>query len=108
MGLCPKPQFLFCLDTKKESKKVKATPASHEKRAFDGFPITRDKLACGSNRKDFLKPSSLVFRLTGRGRSVPRRILFILGKIQDIHIKINHGLHRKIICVIRGKNPCNP
>jgi len=25
------PQFLFCLDTKKESKKVKAASASHEK-----------------------------------------------------------------------------
>jgi hypothetical protein len=36
MGLCPKPQFLFCVKTKKESKKVKAAPASHEKRAFDG------------------------------------------------------------------------
>jgi len=36
MGLCPKPQFLFCLDTKKESKKVKAASASHEKLTLDG------------------------------------------------------------------------
>jgi hypothetical protein len=36
MGLCPKPQFLFCLDTKKESKKVKAVASSHEKLALDG------------------------------------------------------------------------
>jgi len=38
MGLCPSPQFLFCLETKKESKKVKAAPASLEKLAFDGYP----------------------------------------------------------------------
>jgi hypothetical protein len=31
MGLCPIPHFLFCLDTKKEAKKIKAAPASHEK-----------------------------------------------------------------------------
>jgi hypothetical protein len=73
------------LAQKRNQKKVKAAPASHEKRASDGFPSTRDKLACGSNRKDFLTPSSLVFRLTGQGRSIPRRILFILGKIPDIH-----------------------
>lgn len=36
MGLCPRPQFLFCLDTKKKSKKVKAAPASHEKLALNG------------------------------------------------------------------------
>jgi hypothetical protein len=36
LGRCPKPQFLFCLDTKKKSKKVKAEPASHEKLTLDG------------------------------------------------------------------------
>jgi hypothetical protein len=36
VGLCPIPQFLFCLDTKKESKKVKAQPASLEKLALGG------------------------------------------------------------------------
>ena len=35
-GFAPYPQFLFCLDTKKESKKVKAVPASLEKLTFDG------------------------------------------------------------------------
>ena len=42
--------------------------ASLEKPALDDFPINRDKLACGSNRKDFLTSSSLVFRLTEQGR----------------------------------------
>jgi len=32
------------------------------------------KLACGLNRKDFLTPSSLVFRLTGRGRAEEKAI----------------------------------
>jgi hypothetical protein len=31
MGFHPKPHFLFCLDTKKEAKKVKTSPASLKK-----------------------------------------------------------------------------
>ena len=31
IGASPKPDFLFCLDTKKEAKKVKAAPASLKK-----------------------------------------------------------------------------
>jgi hypothetical protein len=31
LELCPKPHILFCLDTKKYAKKIKATPASFEK-----------------------------------------------------------------------------
>jgi len=36
LGLCPKPHILFCLDTKKYAKKVKAAPASHEKATLGG------------------------------------------------------------------------
>jgi hypothetical protein len=43
------------------------------------------KLACGSNRKDFLMPSSLVFRLSGQGQSVREGKFFILGKVTDTH-----------------------
>jgi hypothetical protein len=34
LGLCPKPYLLFCLDTKKEAKKVKTAPISLEKSSF--------------------------------------------------------------------------
>jgi hypothetical protein len=34
LGLCPKPYLLFCLDTKKEAKKVKTAPVSLEKWSF--------------------------------------------------------------------------
>jgi hypothetical protein len=34
LGLCPKPYLLFCLDTKKEAKKVKTAPVSLEKSSF--------------------------------------------------------------------------
>jgi hypothetical protein len=45
-------------------------PASHEKLALDGFPLKSGiNSPNGSNRKDFLTPSSLVFRLTGQGLS---------------------------------------
>jgi hypothetical protein len=43
------------------------------------------KLACRSNRKDFLAPTSLVFRLSGRGQSVHEEKLFILAKVTDTH-----------------------
>jgi hypothetical protein len=34
LGRCPKPYLLFCLDTKKEAKKVKTAPVSLEKSSF--------------------------------------------------------------------------
>jgi len=34
LGRCPKPYLLFCLDTKKEVKKVKTAPVSLEKWSF--------------------------------------------------------------------------
>jgi hypothetical protein len=34
LGRCPKPYLLFCLDTKKEAKKVKTAPVSLEKLSF--------------------------------------------------------------------------
>ena len=87
MGLCPKSPIPFLLDTKKESKKVKALPASLEELSFDDFPINRDKLAYGSNRKDFLTPSSLVFRLTGLGQPITNRAAFLF-KLQNLNIVI--------------------
>ncbi|WP_404801006.1 hypothetical protein [Aquipluma nitroreducens] len=35
-GALPQTPIPFCLDTKKESKKVKATSTSHEKLTFNG------------------------------------------------------------------------
>jgi len=36
LGFHPKPQLLFCLDTKKQPEKVKTSPASLAKQAFEG------------------------------------------------------------------------
>jgi len=35
-GLCPVPHILFCLDTKKDAKKIKAASASHQKLSLGG------------------------------------------------------------------------
>jgi len=48
-------------------------------------PVTLEKPAFnGSNRKDFLTPFSLIFQLTGQGRSVAKWRFLILGKRKDI------------------------
>ena len=53
MGLCPKPQFLFCLNTKKEPKKVKTPPASLEKQVLSW--LKPSKLAPSSLKQDSFK-----------------------------------------------------
>ncbi len=40
VGLCPKPQFLFCLDAKKEPKKIKADDALAGKLRISHSPKT--------------------------------------------------------------------
>jgi len=62
MGFYPKPHFLFCLDTKKEAKKVKTSPASLKKLTFvrlkSSKPAYRrqahsDEIRRNSNKDDF-------------------------------------------------------
>jgi hypothetical protein len=82
----------ICLDTKKETKKVRAAPASHEKNGSSGNVVEMDKnffllkknydcrqksfkLTFSSNRKDFLTPAALVFRLTGRGPGASAKVI---------------------------------
>jgi len=72
-GFAPKPQFLFCLNStssltnKKGIKKGQAS--THFARETYAWQLKSFKLAFGSDRNDFLTPSSLAFRLIGLGRS---------------------------------------
>ena len=48
------PHFLFCLDAKKEAKKIKAAPASHEKLRLQAEKIWTRTSCVGAQTADFL------------------------------------------------------
>jgi hypothetical protein len=67
LGFYPKPHFIFWLEPKNEAKKFKIAPASLEKLAFSW--LKPSKLAPTiAQTGQFQTPTSLVCRLTGRGR----------------------------------------
>jgi hypothetical protein len=88
-GFAPNPNsffvFLPASLVRREHKKVikKSQGCVRIARKTSARRLKSFKLACGSNRKDFLTLSSLVFRLSGRGQSVHEGKLFILGKVTD-------------------------
>jgi hypothetical protein len=85
--------FVFLPDRlgRREHKKVikKSQGCARFARKTSVRRLKSFKLACGSNRKDFFTPSSLVFRLTGRGRSVAKGQLLILAKQPDVHLNLS-------------------
>ena len=57
MGLHPKPDFIFCLDTKNEAKKVTAAPASLKKATvhwLKGFKLISKSTFAKFKQKTFL------------------------------------------------------
>jgi hypothetical protein len=74
-GFAPVTPIPFLYQDKKRIKKSQGClriTRKNSARRLKSF-----KLAYGSNRKDFLTPSSLIFRLSGRGQSVHEEKLFI-------------------------------
>ncbi len=47
MGLCPKPHILFCLDTKKDAKKVKTDAVFPKNYGSPGMRNTTDSSVGG-------------------------------------------------------------
>jgi hypothetical protein len=66
-GFAPDLNYFFVLTQKSNQKKSRLCPLSTKNQRLTAkiFLNSPD----GSNRKDFLKLSSLVFRLTGQGQS---------------------------------------
>jgi hypothetical protein len=60
-GLCPKPQYLFCLDTKNERKKVKAEEKIAKNEFFLLKSFNSSRFHRDSNRKDFLTLTTFIF-----------------------------------------------
>ncbi len=52
MGLCPKPHILFCLDTKKDAKKVKAQAVFPKNYGSPGMRNTTDSMLGGFQQPD--------------------------------------------------------
>jgi hypothetical protein len=84
-GFASNPNYFFVLTQKKVIKKSQG--CLRIARKTSARRLKSFKLACGSNRKDFITPTSLVFRPSGRGQSVREGKLLILGKVTDTHIK---------------------
>ena len=90
-GFRPKPRLTFCLATK--SKQKSQDCARFARKTYAQLAKTVQTRSFVAQTGQFQTPTSLVFRLTGRGQSLPNSVQFNISfiSIENIY-KMHYGL----------------